>query len=79
MDRIPLENSRQFSDALGDAVVRMWGRLPHDIQQKIFEEALTPLGDSMRSQLAVFLHGQHPRTSAAIASRAMTEPDSLGG
>jgi hypothetical protein len=33
----------------------------------------------MRPRLAVYLHGKHPRTCAAIMARAMLEPDSLGG
>ena len=79
MDRIPHENSKHLSHALGDAVVRMWGRLPHDLQHQIFEEAIILRGDDMRSQLAIFLHAQHPRTTASVAARAMLEPDSLGG
>ena len=36
--------------------------------------------ESIRSQLAVFLHDKHSRTSDPLATRAKTEePDSLGG
>ena len=79
MDRIQFETSEQHSRALGEAVVRIWGRLPPDIQQQIFEEATMHPGERMRPHLAAFLHDNHPRTIASIAARAMIEPDSLGG
>jgi hypothetical protein len=79
MDRIPHETSEQLSRALGEAVVRVWGYLPHDIQRELFEEAISFRGEGMRPDLAVYLHGKHPRTSASIIQRAMVEPDSLGG
>jgi hypothetical protein len=51
--------------ALGAAVVRMWGQLPREIQERLFEQAVsvsaTP-GDDLREHLAVFLHHKHPRT-----------------
>jgi hypothetical protein len=73
------EAAEQFSRALGDAVVRMWGQLPHDLQNRLFEEAVTCREVGMRPRLAVFLHEKHPRTSAARKAQAMLEPDSLGG
>jgi hypothetical protein len=79
MDSLSRETSDLFSQALGDAVVRIWSHLPQDIQHKLFEEALTSEWEGMRSQLAVFLHGKHARTSTGVAARAMIEPDSLGG
>jgi hypothetical protein len=33
----------------------------------------------MRPRLAVYLHAKHPRTCAAVKTRAIPEPDSLGG
>jgi hypothetical protein len=43
-------------------------------------EAVTSEGESIRSQLAVFLHDKHPRTSDPLGKpREMMEPDSLGG
>jgi hypothetical protein len=36
-------------------------------------------GETIRQQLAVFLHGQHDRTVDTVQARAMPEPDSLGG
>jgi hypothetical protein len=79
MDTLSRETSDLFSQALGDAVVRVWGRLPQPIQHQLFEEALTSEWAGMRSQLAMFLHQKHARTSAGVAARAMIEPDSLGG
>jgi hypothetical protein len=73
------ETSEQFSRALGDAVVKMWGHLPNTLQSRLFEEAVTTQDITMRPQLAVFLHGKHPRTAAAKRARAIIEPDSLGG
>lgn len=71
--------SEQMSRALGEAVVKLWSRLPQDIQHDLFEEAARLGASEIRPQLAVFLHGQHTRTRAANEARAMVEPDSLGG
>lgn len=68
----------QFMHALGEAVVRLWGLLPPDVQHHLFEEASSH-GAERRSQLAQFLHSKHPRTSASMRQQAMIEPDSLGG
>lgn len=74
-----LATSDQLSLALGEAVVRMWGHLPHGLQNRLFHEALTAHDEGLRPQLAVYLHGKHPRTAAGLRARAMIEPDSLGG
>ena len=71
-------NSEQLFRALGEAIVRMWGLLPPNIQQHLFEEA-TSQGADTRSQLAIFLHDKHPRTCASLKANAIVEPDSLGG
>jgi hypothetical protein len=79
MASIPYQTSdHEISRALGDAAVRIWGLLPPDIQQHLFEEAASHEADS-RSRLALFLHGKHPRTCASLRANAMVEPDSLGG
>ncbi len=59
--------NEQFALALGAAVIKAWGRLPQDIQHVIFEEAVSAghrgeRDESLREQLAVFLHDRHPRT-----------------
>ena len=79
MDTIPRDTADQLTRALGEAVVRIWSDLPQDVQHHLFEEAITSKGESIRSQLAVFLHDKHPRTCASIKASAMIEPDSLGG
>ena len=79
MNPIARETSDHLSRALGEAVVRGWDCLPHDVQRFLFEQTVNSNGERMRPQLAVFLHGTHPRTGAAIRSRAIMEPDSLGG
>ena len=74
-----LATSDQLSLALGEAVVRMWGHLPHGLQNRLFHEALTAHDEGLKPQLAVYLHDKHPRTAAGRRARAMIEPDSLGG
>jgi hypothetical protein len=83
MASIPYEasehvTSEHLSQALGEAVVRLWGLLPPDVQHHLFEEAASHKTET-RSQLAVFLHERHPRTCASLRASAMIEPDSLGG
>jgi len=60
-------------------VVRIWGRLPPCLQNRLFEEAVTSQDEKLRPRLAVYLHEKHPHTCAALKARAMLEPDSLGG
>ena len=60
-------SEERFALALGQAVLRLWGDLPQEIQQTIFESAVvaghqTERDESLREQLAVFLHDRHPRT-----------------
>jgi hypothetical protein len=68
----------RISRALGDAVVRMWAGLPHDLQSRLFDEVVAE-NEEMKGHLAVLLHEKHPRTKAGIQARAIVEPDSLGG
>lgn len=79
MDEIAHETSEQLARALGEAVIRIWGHLPHDVQQSLFEQAATSQAQGIRAQLAIFLHDKHPRTFASLQAHAMLEPDSLGG
>jgi hypothetical protein len=66
--------------ALGQAVIRIWSNLPQDVQDHLFKEAVASQGESIRSQLAVFLHDKHSRTADPLGNpREMKEPDSLGG
>jgi len=80
MATIPRDVADQLTHALGEAVVRIWSRLPQDVQQHLFEEVASSLSEPARQQLAVFLHDKHSRTKDPMGKpREMTEPDSLGG
>ena len=70
MEPMASATAEQFTSALGEAVVRVWSRLPQDVQHHLFEHAVTSRGESIRSQLAVFLHDRHPRTWDPWASGA---------
>jgi hypothetical protein len=72
--------TEQLTRALGEAVIRIWSDLPQDVQDRLFKEVVASRGESIRSQLAVFLHDNHERTSDPLGDpREMKEPDSLGG
>jgi hypothetical protein len=64
---------------LGRAASKLWSNLPAEIQQVLFEEAVSVHGEPMRQPLAVFLHDRHSRTTDALKAHALQEPDSLGG
>ena len=79
-DPNPQAAADQLTRALGEAVIRIWSNLPQDVQNHLFREAVRSQGESIRSQLAVFLHDKHRRTLDPLGRpREMTEPDSLGG
>jgi hypothetical protein len=80
MQTIPRDTADRLTRALGEAVVRLWSNMPKDVQHHLFEEAITSEGETVRPQLAVFLHDKHRRTSDPLGKpREMIEPDSLGG
>ena len=80
METIPRDIADQLTMALGEAVVRIWSDLPQDFQHRLFEEAIASKGETIRPQLAVFLHDKHRRTSDPLGKpREMIEPDSLEG
>ena len=62
------EESR-FASLLGRAAIHVWAELPREVQEKLFEHAVV-LGhqgeqdESLREQLAKFLHDHHERTLA---------------
>jgi hypothetical protein len=76
---LPAEAADRVSRALGEAVARCWSALPQDTQQRLFEAAVRAHGEAIRQELAVYLHGRHDRTSDVRQTRAVPEPDSLGG
>lgn len=57
----------RYAVALGQAVIKAWGELPQEIQQRLFEDAVvaghhSERDEALREQLAAFLHERHPRT-----------------
>jgi hypothetical protein len=60
-------NRERFASALGNAVLECWGQLPQDTQHMLFEKAVLcghdgERDESLRPQLAEYLHDHHPRT-----------------
>lgn len=58
----------RLARALGQAVVDAWSDLPARVQHRLFEAAVLAghrgeRDESLREQLAQFLHAQHPRTA----------------
>jgi hypothetical protein len=76
---ISVDAMDRLSRALGQALAQCWSALPQEIQHKLFEAAVRSQGETIRQELAVYLHGKHDRTSDVGQSRAVPEPDSLGG
>ena len=62
------EQNARMARVLGAALIETWSELPRDIQEALFERAVV-LGhrserdESLRQQLAHFLHQHHKRTS----------------
>lgn len=62
------ESSARYFAALGEAAADLWSYLPQELQQTLFERAVA-LGhkgerdESLREQLAKFLHDHHERTA----------------
>ena len=61
------ENPDRYLRVLGAAAADLWSDLPQDLQHELFERAVV-LGhkgerdESLREQLAKFLHDHHGRT-----------------
>jgi len=72
-------NQEDLTSALGRAVAAVWGDMPANVQQDLFEAAVRLSGEAAREPLAAFLHFVHPRTTEGEKSRAVPELDSLGG
>jgi glucose-6-phosphate-specific signal transduction histidine kinase len=61
------ENAARYFLALGAATAELWGHLPQQLQQTLFERAVllghqSERDESLREQLAKFLHDHHERT-----------------
>lgn len=63
------ENSERYFLALGAAAADLWSNLPQELQHALFERAVVrghkgERDESLREQLAKFLHDHHARTVA---------------
>jgi hypothetical protein len=61
------KNTERYLLVLGTAAADLWSNLPQELQQSLFERAVV-LGhkserdESLREQLAKFLHDRHTRS-----------------
>jgi hypothetical protein len=60
----------RFAPLIGTAAIHLWAELPTEIQEKLFEHAVVighqgERDESLREQLAQFLHDRHRRTQQA--------------
>ena len=67
-----IADDTRFIDALGRAALDLWSDLPQEIQHQLFERAVlcghrTLADESLREQLATFLHDHHERTAVRSA------------
>ena len=68
-DQVVNDIAGRYFMVLGAAAADLWSELPHVLQQAVFERAVA-LGhqgegdESLREQLAKFLHEHHARTAA---------------
>ena len=65
-----MNNEGRFAPLLGQAAIHLWAELPRDTQEKLFEHAVVighkgERDESLREQLAKFLHDRHKRTQIA--------------
>jgi len=51
----------RFANLLGRAAMDVWGDMPRDIQEALFETAMKG-HDAEREEFARLLHDRHPRT-----------------
>jgi hypothetical protein len=56
-----MTNEQTFASLLGEAAMAVWGDMPRDIQEALFETAMRNRSE-LRHDLAVLLHERHPRT-----------------
>jgi hypothetical protein len=61
------ESSERYFVALGAAAADLWSNLPQELQHTLFERAVVrghkgERDESLREQLAKFLHDHHART-----------------
>jgi hypothetical protein len=68
------ESIERFAAALGLAAIDLWSELPQELQQRLFEQAVvhghkSEQDESLREQLAQFLHARHQRTAKGNAGQ----------
>lgn len=61
-------NEIRYAQALGLAAIDIWSDLPQEVQRQLFEHAvvrghISERDESLREQLAQFLHAHHARTA----------------
>ena len=56
-----MAEKEDFERLLGRAAMDVWGDMPRDIQEALFETAMRGR-ESLRPTLAKLLHERHPRT-----------------
>jgi uncharacterized protein with von Willebrand factor type A (vWA) domain len=59
--RIDMTDDQTFASLLGEAAMAVWGDMPRDIQEALFETAMRDRSE-LRHDLACLLHERHPRT-----------------
>jgi hypothetical protein len=73
-DQVLNDIAGRYFLVLGAAAADLWSELPQELQQRLFEHAVL-LGhqgeqdESLREQLAKFLHDHHERTAQSLPSR----------
>ena len=73
-DQVINDIAGRYFLVLGAAAADLWSELPQDLQQQLFERAVV-LGhqgeqdESLREQLAKFLHDHHERTALPVPDR----------
>jgi hypothetical protein len=67
-DHVINDSAARYFSVLGAATAELWSNLPQELQHALFERAVV-LGhrgegdESLREQLAKFLHDTNPRTA----------------
>ena len=56
------ESILRFQQSIGRAALRLWPDLPREFQEQLFEQAVGA-DETLRHQLAQYLHDHHPRTA----------------
>jgi glucose-6-phosphate-specific signal transduction histidine kinase len=64
------EREAAFAEVLGKAIIHVWADLSQAVQEKLFEQAVvaghcSERDESLREELARFLHNHHSRTTHA--------------